>query len=90
MTADTINIGPSRTATPVALPDGSRGGFLMTHPRPDTGEPCYPTGYYIPTHPESPVRWTVESEDPLTLAPSLACRVCGDHGFIRDGKWVPA
>lgn len=28
--------------------------------------------------------------DPLTLEPSLACRACGHHGFIRDGKWVPA
>ena len=27
--------------------------------------------------------------DPLTVAPSLLC-ACGDHGFIRDGKWVPA
>lgn len=34
--------------------------------------------------------WEVISEDPLTLAPSLACGQCGHHGFIRDGKWVPA
>lgn len=84
-----IELGPGRTAAPVALPDGSRGGFRVTHPRPD-GEPCYPDGYWIPTIPESPVHWDVVSEDPLTLSPSLACRVCGDHGWIRDGKWVPA
>lgn len=29
------------------------------------------------------------STDPLTISPSLLCR-CGDHGFIRDGKWVAA
>jgi hypothetical protein len=34
--------------------------------------------------------WEVISEMPLTLAPSLLCRACGHHGFIRDGKWVPA
>lgn len=34
--------------------------------------------------------WTVESWDPLTLSPSLLCRACGDHGFIRGGRWVPA
>jgi hypothetical protein len=34
--------------------------------------------------------WTVESESPLTLSPSLLCRACGHHGFIREGKWVPA
>lgn len=33
--------------------------------------------------------WTVESWDPLTLSPSLLCH-CGDHGFIRAGRWVPA
>jgi hypothetical protein len=31
--------------------------------------------------------WTVESWDPLTLSPSLLCH-CGDHGFIKHGKWV--
>ena len=34
--------------------------------------------------------WTVESDDPLTLSPSILCRACGDHGFIRNGKWVRA
>lgn len=33
--------------------------------------------------------WTVESWEPLTLSPSLLCH-CGDHGFIKQGKWVPA
>jgi hypothetical protein len=34
--------------------------------------------------------WDLMQRDPLTIAPSLACRACGDHGFIRDGKWVRA
>jgi hypothetical protein len=33
--------------------------------------------------------WQVECWDPLTLSPSLLCK-CGDHGFIRQGKWVVA
>jgi hypothetical protein len=32
--------------------------------------------------------WKVESDDPLTLSPSILCRACGDHGFVRGGKWV--
>lgn len=32
--------------------------------------------------------WHVESMDPLTLSPSLLCRACGSHGFIREGRWV--
>lgn len=32
------------------------------------------------------------SLDPLTISPSLLCpdSGCGFHGYIRDGKWVPA
>lgn len=36
-------------------------------------------------------RWQVlRSGRELTLSPSLLCRTCGNHGWIRDGKWVPA
>jgi uncharacterized protein DUF6527 len=34
-------------------------------------------------------KWTVESWDPLTISPSILCD-CGNHGFIRNGRWVPA
>lgn len=34
--------------------------------------------------------WTVESDEPITLSPSILCRACGDHGFVRGGKWVRA
>jgi hypothetical protein len=34
--------------------------------------------------------WDVISENPLHLEPSLLCRACGDHGFIRNGRWVKA
>ena len=40
-------------------------------------------------HPGAP-KWRVECWEPLTLSPSLLCRTCGDHGFIRGGKWVRA
>jgi hypothetical protein len=33
------------------------------------------------------VCWDVDSEEPLTLSPSLQCD-CGVHGFIRSGRWV--
>lgn len=41
-------------------------------------------------YPGSPVSWEVESEEPLTLSPSLACAQCGHHGWVREGVWVPA
>ena len=34
--------------------------------------------------------WVIEKEDPLTLSPSVLCNTCGHHGFIREGRWVPA
>ena len=30
------------------------------------------------------------SVDPPELSPSLACRSCPSHGFVRAGKWVNA
>jgi hypothetical protein len=35
-------------------------------------------------------RWELVQEEPLTLAPSILCRACGNHGFIQAGRWVPA
>lgn len=34
--------------------------------------------------------WDVSQRDPLTLSPSILCRACGNHGFIRNGKWEKA
>lgn len=58
------------------------------------GEECVAGGYFDvpdcpPGIPDSQ-RWTVESWDPLTLSPSILCRICGNHGWIRDGKWISA
>lgn len=37
-----------------------------------------------------PPAWELLQREPLTLGGSLLCRACGRHGFIRDGRWVPA
>jgi hypothetical protein len=34
-------------------------------------------------------QWVVQSLEPLTMTPSVVCH-CGFHGWVRDGKWVPA
>ena len=39
---------------------------------------------------ETKYLWTVHSWEPLHVEPSLLCNACGDHGHIREGKWVPA
>ena len=33
---------------------------------------------------------TVHSRAPWHLEASLLCHECGLHGWIRDGRWVPA
>lgn len=45
-----------------------------------------------PTGPFSAAAWEIHSEEPLTISPSLLCTVpsCKRHGFIREGRWVPA
>ena len=40
--------------------------------------------------PNGAIVWTVEGDGPLTLSPSIQCPQCGHHGWIREGKWVPA
>jgi hypothetical protein len=40
--------------------------------------------------PHGPGGWQIQQTEPLTVTPSILCGTCGIHGFIRDGKWVPA
>lgn len=87
---------PDRELNPqyADLPDVDPWGVAVDHPRPD-GTPCIGSAAAF----DNPVSrqiepdrqyWTVESLDPLTISPSLLCQLCGDHGFIRQGRWIPA
>jgi hypothetical protein len=84
-----IQIGEGRTIEPVEghEPDVIVG-YIETHPRADTGEPCRGWLNIDPLAEGS--RWNVEQAEPLTLSPSVLCRACGNHGFIRNGRWVSA
>lgn len=44
----------------------------------------------MPVFPSWKDGWRVEQVKPLTLSPSILCRICQRHGHIREGKWVPA
>lgn len=85
---------PDRALNPqhADLPDVERVGAIVSHRRPD-GSLCE-GGILFDSEVtrrlfDGRPRWTVESWEPLTLSPSLLCH-CGDHGFIREGRWVPA
>jgi len=60
--------------------DGKLAGVAWWHP--GCGEDWIPI--------DTPLGWKLVTEHPLTLSPSVRCRACGFHGWIRDGKWVPA
>ena len=74
-------------------PDAERAGAVVGHLTPTT-ETGYCEGAITFDVPEmerwhTGPRWHVESWDPLTISPSLLCQ-CGDHGYIRAGRWVAA
>jgi len=64
---------------------GKLAGMYYEHP-------CVgglPGPSFINFKPEWKDGWDVVSLEPLTISPSLLCRVCGHHGFVRNGRWVP-
>lgn len=72
---------------------GVTAGLIESHPHTVTGERCSGaiTFDLVETVGLAPrARWHVVSREPLTLEPSLRCRACGHHGYIRAGRWVPA
>lgn len=86
---------PDRDLNPQyeGIPDVERYAAMVKHLTP-TGESCTGAitfdGEVARQIEPGKGRWTVESWEPLTLSPSLLCRECGDHGFVRRGKWVRA
>lgn len=75
------------------------GGFIVGHDRPGFDVRCE-GAVMVCGHSDGRATWTMtgslEGGD-LTLSPSILCRLgnvsgepCGFHGFVRDGKWVPA
>lgn len=92
--APTLELGLDHTLTLVSFGQNERFGAVLCHPnqkRP--GEWCLASIIFdsedarvaLPDRP----KWTVVQWEPLDITPSFQCN-CGDHGFVRDGKWVPA
>ena len=86
---------PDRELNPQydGIEDVEKYGAVVSHKKPD-GSSCasgisFDSETARKIEPDRP-RWTVHSWEPLTVSPSLLCLQCGDHGFIREGKWVPA
>jgi hypothetical protein len=91
-TLGVIELGHGQTLQPAfdrTGPDATLLGWVRNHP--DARKPfllCSSFAGIVPR--EGRDIWRVIQAEPLTLEPSLRCRACGSHGFVRDGKWVPA
>lgn len=74
--------------TPYSLPDEPNiAGIIERHTGVD-GEECEGYVPFEGTGQDDRPCWTVQSLNPLTLAPSLDCAGCPAHGHIREGRWV--
>ena len=81
-------------------PDVPRAGAIISHIAPDGSDCMSSINFDLPDTKglfADEAKWQVISWEPLTVAPSLLCRAplerggeCGDHGFIREGKWALA
>jgi hypothetical protein len=90
--SERIDLGDNHSAV-IRYMDGEPWGIAYEHQKPD-GTPCI-TASWLPFdirygEPRDAEGWTLHSLDPLHIEPSVLCRACGDHGFIRDGRWVRA
>lgn len=63
-------------------------GFMEHHP--NQNDPKRWCGGYVgfEVTPLTPAaHHQLVSSHPLTVAPSLQCRSCGHHGFVKSGRW---
>lgn len=98
-----LDLGHGVTLEFFSAGDADRVGAHVEHPSPKTESGRCAGAIFFDTPDARRVLaeprnfWQVQSWEPLTISPSVLCRgrntdgsECGFHGFIRDGKWVPA
>lgn len=86
-----VDIGSGHVIAPVLDKDGNLIGLADEHPGKTPGSVCYGSVALEGSSWASDGHtWRLVQREPLTLEPSILCTVCGDHGWIRDGRWVPA
>ena len=87
-----LDLGHDHAAVLITPEGGSHPTGMDVHHLTPDGKPCVGwIPFDVPEHERLSAdrKWQVDSRDPLTVSPSLLCN-CGDHGFVREGQWVPA
>jgi hypothetical protein len=86
---DQLDLGHGHLFAAVLDNNNQLVGWLHTHPdkRSPTGTLCQSFCAVRPLN-GSPVHQII-SVEPLTLLPSLLCRMCGAHGHVTNGRWEP-
>lgn len=88
-----IDLGDGHKLSRVHDREKNLVGFVDAHP--DARNPAKQCGGSVPlersrwSRPDATWRMTGEWPE-VTLEPSLLCTACGDHGFVRAGRWVKA
>ncbi len=81
-----LEIGEVRFRRSAHHDDKSVHGYTIEHRRPDAPELRCTVGLVLCDRDACGPPHTLEQADPLTIAPSLGCPVCGWHVFIRNGE----
>ena len=85
-----LELGHGHTFEAVIGTDDCLVGWLHTHPDARVEDDSALCQSFCAVRPinATPVH-QVLCADPLTLTPSLKCRMCGAHGEVLNGKWEP-
>lgn len=80
-------LGPDRYMTRMVGPDGALEGIVEVHTNAH-GDECVGA---VPFNMLRKPNFMYTGEWPnISVTPSILCKRCMNHGYIRDGKWVPA
>ena len=91
---DDIDLGDDHRIVFTSFDGEKRVGGTIIHRRPDgsdcSGFVAFTGRAWAKAFNGQIITWEMVKDEPVTLSPSILCRVCGDHGFVREGKWVRA
>lgn len=84
-----IPLGGGHVFVPVTDREDRLVGWLHTHPDARSGSGMLCQSFCaVRAIDGAPVHEILQAE-PLTLSPSLKCRICGMHGEVVNGAWKP-